>query len=167
MGVVARAADVIGIRHDGFRAADERAQIRIRLGIVDVHVLHAIHREIAFYDHHVATAAEPVPAECDGFLFAVNLRFDLAERECRIGGLVGRKTVFLVFRPAAVIAASGIIFAARREAETVIRFHALGDVMAQETHGHLAARRPAPVRRLLRQFRDVDCGYQRWITTGG
>ena len=149
VGVVARAADVIGIRHDRFGAAGQRVQVRERLGIVDVDVLHATHSEIAFHDHHVAAAAGPVPAECDGFLFAVNLRFDLAERECRIGCLVGRKTVFLVFRPTAVIAASGIVDAARREAETVIGFDALGDVMAQETHGHLAARRPAPVRRLL------------------
>ena len=76
-----------------------------------------------------------MPAECDRFLFAINLRLDLAERQRGIGGLVGRKTVFLVFRPAAVIATPGIVFAARRETKTVIGFHALGIVYSGNRPG--------------------------------
>jgi hypothetical protein len=68
----------------------------------------------------MAAAAGPMPAECNWSFTAINLRFDLTEGEGGIGRLIGRKMAFLVFRPTAVITASGIIHAARREPETVI-----------------------------------------------
>lgn len=166
MGVVG-IADVAAVRHDRFRATRERRQIRIGLRIVHVHILDAPDGEIAFDDHHVAAPARPMPAEGNWFAGAINLRFDLGERERRVRRYVRREAVFLILGPAPVVAAAGIIRTARREAEPVVRLRALGHVMPQEAHRHLPAGRPTPVGRLLRQGRDIDRRDERWITTGG
>src|ERR1035437_1445752 len=139
--VVAGTANVFIISVHFLHAAGRRPWV------VHAYIVGAVDRDVPGGDHHVATAAVPMPGKGEGLLRAIDLALNLGPGEGRIRSRGRREIVLGILRPSPVHARVGhrrvaAICAAEFLVGLVALLHVGGGM--QVVHGHLSAGGPAP-----------------------